>query len=154
MTHSLIEPTTSKRLRCISLSVHFRYSCLTHQKFIAKLPRQFESDAKWTYARGPALPARVYSDQIGGSFASTDGRWRLAVPEHDRIERPPGASQLPARNYFSLPPARDWSKKAISSAGASLGAGRSSFALKRDKAAPAAVMGKRISYRSQSSPKS
>jgi hypothetical protein len=46
-------------------------------------------------------------------FSNRLVRWRLAVPEHDRlhlcrcgIERPSRASQLPARNYFALPPAR------------------------------------------------
>ena len=55
-----------------------------------------------------------------------------------------GSSVLPVR--LNCPPeilfiasgARDWSEKAISSAG--LGAGRCSVASKRDKAAPAAVM--------------
>src|SRR5258708_16945613 len=74
---------------------------------------QLRSYAEWTYARRPNLPAWVYSNQIGGGAASTDGRWRLTVPDHDRlhlcrcrIERPSCASQLPTRNYLALPSVR------------------------------------------------
>jgi hypothetical protein len=59
------------------------------------------------------LPARVYSNQIRGCVTSTDGRWRLAAPEHDwlhlcrcGIERPASAPQLPAQNHLALPSAR------------------------------------------------
>jgi hypothetical protein len=71
------------------------------------------SDVEWAYARRSDLLARVYSDQIGGGVTSTDGRRRLAVPEHDWLhlrgcgnERPSSASELPARNYFALPSVR------------------------------------------------